>query len=179
MQPLGSIAAVAAAVREDAAAEAERIAREAVGARDRIRDAPLPGVPSGERAARLAAARREARERLAAEDALDARAALDARESWMTAVRERAREIGEPAEQRRARLARLVREAAARLPAGPRVIRVAAEDLSLVEDAIDDPDMTPGGVRVESGRLAVDESVEARTRRLEPIWRAALGRIWG
>lgn len=167
MQTLGSVAAVAATVREDAAAEVERLrdATDAAVTRESA-DQP-PALDPTEREARLAAARREARERLAHEDALDAKAALEAREAWMRAVIGEARRRlpdYETAEVRRARLERLAGDALARLPDGR----------GSVADA-------PDGVRVTSadGRFTIDESLDARARRFEAAWRAALGKIWG
>jgi len=175
MQPLGSLQAVCAAVREDAAAEVERIAKDGAAQLPPVENGPA--LPPEERAARLAAARRAARERLAAEDLADTRAALEARERWIAEVVARGMTLAEAPEARRARLSRLVREAS--LPPGARVVSVAPADLPLVAGAVADAALTPGGVRISSGRLTVDESLEARARRSEREWRAALGRIWG
>ena len=177
MQPLGSIAAVCAAIREDAAAEAERIAREGAAARERLLAVDEgPALPTAEREARISAARRHARELLATEDAADARTLLEAREQWMAAVVERAmRSLSES--DRRNRLQALARELRQRLPKS--ILTVAPEDVAFVEGAVADSSMHAGGMRATDGKLTLDESLEARARRLEPIWRAALGRIWG
>ena len=178
MQPLGSIAAVCAAVREEGGVEADRIAREA--AREVERPVVPAHLPTGERETRLAAARRAAREKLAAEDLRDTTSALEAREQWIAKVVERAKQkLEEPARQERLR--RLAQRAKARLPEGAILIALAPRDASLIEGAIADASITPGGIRVSTadGRLAIDETVEARARRLEHQWRAALGRIWG
>lgn len=174
MQPLGSLAAVCAAVREDAAAEAERIARE--GAAHLPVAGSGPALPPEERAQKLAAARRAAREKLAAEDLFDTRAALEAREAWIAKAIARARELGEPREERRRRIRALVQQA--NLPP-PLTVSLAPADVDLVEGAVADEQLSPGGVRIAGGRLVLDESVEARARRTEPRWRAALARIWG
>ena len=128
MKPLGSIAALVAAVRDDAAAEADAIEREAettiahVLAGESDRSAP---DRADQRAVDIA--RDRARVRVAQEDWEDTREALAERELWMTkAVDLGTRRLRDQraAIERRETLAALVREAIARLPAGPLEIAV-------------------------------------------------------
>lgn len=197
MKALGSPAAVIAAVRDDAEAEVERLEREAeaalarLAAEDGAAREPLP-----DREPRLASARREARERLAREDLLDAREALEAREAWLAlAVAEGTRLLDEPvaAAERRRELAVLAREALERLRRDPVEVLVAPSDAGLLDAAwarelapdrqvhvVARPGLSPGGciVQREGGKVAFDNTREARARRFEAAWRTALGALY-
>ena len=192
MKAFGSPAAVAAAVRDDADAEVERIARESQAALARAAEeeaAEVPEIPGRE--LRLAAARREAREMLAEEDLCDAREALEAREAWLSKVVAEGRRLLDepvPAGARRAALARLAREGLERV-AGEVVVAVAPSDAALLDEAwagalgarvVADGAIAPGGcvVRSADGRASFDDTLEARARRFEPAWRAALGALY-
>jgi vacuolar-type H+-ATPase subunit E/Vma4 len=197
MKALGSPAAVAAAVGDDADAEVDRIEREARAALARIAEeeakdpAALP-----EREVRLAAARREAHERRAREDLLDARESLEAREAWIhRAEAEGRRLLAEPAPaaDRRAAIARLVQEGLDRLPGDTIVVAVAPADAPLLDEAwaralspgravrvVPEEGVSPGGaiVRSADGKVAFDDTLEARARRFEAAWRSALGALY-
>lgn len=197
MRTLGSPAAVASAIDDDAAAECERIERETAAALARLAEeeaAEPAALP--EREVRLAAARREARERLAQEDLADAREALEARESWLRrAVAEGRRRLAEPAPAatRRAELGRLAREGLDRLPDDLVEIVVAPADAALLDEAwaraiapgrtarvVRGDDALAGGcvVRRADGRVSFDNSLDARARRFEAAWRTALGALY-
>ena len=197
MKTLGSVAAVVAAITEDAAAEAEAIERRLAADLERLTtEAPAPALNVSEHDERLVAARRHARERLALEDSLDAREAFAEREQWMARAvmlgRARLAEAEVPA-VRIERLTRLVREALARLPPGPVDVVVSAADAALLGPAwrplcSSGPpvDVTvvagpiDGGciVRTADGRASFDNSIDARTRRFETVWRAALASVF-
>jgi vacuolar-type H+-ATPase subunit E/Vma4 len=185
---------MAAALRDDAAVEAERRLAEANETARRIAaDTTPPQDPEP----RLAAARREARERIAAEDWLDSRTAIEDREEWMRLAIERARArliAPEPPADRRARLARLATEALAALPGDELVVALAPEDAAIVDAAWAAalrpgarvtvevvPEAAPAGctVRTADGRISSDNGVDARLRRFESACRVALGRIYG
>jgi vacuolar-type H+-ATPase subunit E/Vma4 len=197
VKALGSPAAVVAALHDDADAEVERIERETQAAMDRLaaEEAADPtALP--ERELRVAAARRRARELLAQEDLRDAREALEAREAWFSravAAGRRALEEPLPAAERRAELARLAREGLDRL-AGDRVsVVVAVHDAALLDDAwakdlapgrevrvVASADVAPGGclLRSADGKITFDNTLAARARRYEAVWRAALGALY-
>jgi vacuolar-type H+-ATPase subunit E/Vma4 len=197
MRSLGSAAAVIAAARDDADAEVERIEREAQAALARLaEEAAADPAALPDREVRITAARREARELTAQEDLRDAREALTAREAWLgRAVSEGQRRLAElrPPAERRADLARLAREGLDRLPEGPVEIAVAPADAALCDEGfareiaagralrvVPDEGVARGGVVVRSadGKVSFDNGFEARARRFESIWRAALGAIY-
>jgi vacuolar-type H+-ATPase subunit E/Vma4 len=197
MKPLGSVAAVVAAIREDASAEAEALDRQAQTEIDRIRTSEASDVvtiPDRER--KLAAARQHARVRLAHEDWEDTREAVADRDRWLA----RAAEIGEqqlagPEDPlvRRERLTALAHEALARLPGHACEIVVSGatlplldfdwcravatatgrEEVRVVEGPVD------GGcvVRTLDGRASFDNTFAARGRRFQATWRAALAEL--
>lgn len=208
MKTLGSVAAVADAIRGEAEADAERISRETAEAIAAWRPArEESGSPPGADE-RLAEARREARESLAREDATDRREALEARETWIRlAAAEGGRRLAaEPdATARRERLLRLAREAleALRRAEGPAPgegyrIAVSPADAPLLDSArlgvlaaasgigpnalaLSSDERLGGGclAATADGRLSFDNTFESRARRLEPVWRAALGALHG
>jgi vacuolar-type H+-ATPase subunit E/Vma4 len=193
MKALGSVGAVLAAVREEAAAEVERLERGGAAEIDRLRAKPAAPPSAPARDERIALARREARERLLRADWEDARAALEAREKWVraaVALGNRRLAEPEPLDARRALLLRLAKEAISRLPGTSFEIAVSAGDAPLLDEgfraALGAPEVRvcvaplAGGctVRTSDGRLAVDNGFEERARQLESAWRAALGRLY-
>lgn len=196
MKPLGSVAAVVAAILEDAAAEVEAVERETAAAIDGIRAEKQPDDGGAAADARVSAARARARRRIAQEDWEDARQAMSERERWI----EQAARLGrarladrDPAAVERARLTRLAREALARLPAGTAEVVVSDADALLlgpewcveVATGRSDPVRVVAGtiaggclVRSADGRASFDNSYAAREERLQAVWRAALAALY-
>jgi vacuolar-type H+-ATPase subunit E/Vma4 len=197
MKALGSIAALVAGIRDEAAADAEAIAAGADEAVAHITaDASCPPVAAAGATA-LAAARERARIRIAQEDWHDAREAVAEREAWIQrAVALGARQLRErqDAPATRAMVGALAREAIARLPAGPIEIVVAAGDAPALDrawraevSASGDPDhiaivtgTIEGGclARTPDGRASFDNTFDARAERLQAAWRAALADLY-
>ena len=198
MKPLGSVAAVIAAIREDAAGEVDAIVRQADAAITRLYadHATHPiAFPEGE--LQIAAARERARTRLAQEDWLDTRAAIDEREAWLGQVAERAsrrlKDLATTAE-RQQRLARLTQEGIDRLHADALEVVVGAEDALILDEQwraglIADAGLqsltvvtghVDGGcvVRTADGRASLDNTYHARTDRFRTAWRAALAEMY-
>ena len=204
MRPLGSVAAVIGAVREDAQADVDAIEREAAAAIAGADVSPPTSAAAGrapgksDSEAALAAARDRARTRLSHEDWEDTRAALADREAWIADAIALGREQllsrdARPYDARRATLAQLAAEGIARLPAGPIVIVVTASDATLLDDAwrsqIGRGDASAvtivsraigGGCMVQSadGRAVFDNTYDARIERLQARWRAVLADIY-
>ena len=196
MKPLGSVAAVVAAVREDAQAEVDAVERDATEAVARFEDGPGASAPGPEHAAAIVAARERARTRIAQEDWEDTRAALDERESWIAEVealgRKRllnARSNGRSYQARQQALVRLAVEGISRLPSGPVVIVVTADDAALLDETvrqhIERDNSSPitvvtrdvgGGCIIQSadGRAVFDNTYDARIDRLQAQWRSSL-----
>lgn len=198
MKPLGSVAAVIAAVREDAGAEAEAIGARAAEEVARIRALQASDVVTiADRETRLAAARREAHTRLAQEDWEDRRDAVALREEWL----ERALDLGrrllakpEDATARRARLTSLVEEGLARLPGATCEVVVSEADALLLgpdwrrdiaaaagrRDVLVTSGPVDGGciLRTPDGRASFDNTYATRARRFQPAWRAALAGLY-
>ena len=190
---------MAEAVREEASREVERLLREADQEIVRLRaEAQSADVTPPDRPARLAAARREVSAQLAREDWEDRRAALEERERWTERAIRLARERldgDREAASRRELLLALAVEASERLPAGAVEIAVSASDASIADDAFVEElarrarrtvarargDLPQSGcvVRTVGGKVRFDNSLEARARRFEPLWRAALTEIYG
>lgn len=199
MKTLGSPASVADAVREEASREVERLLRDTDEEIARLRaEAQSADVMPPDRPARLAAARREISAQLAREDWEDRRAALEERERWTERAIRLARERldgDREAASRRDLLLALAVEAAERLPAGAVEIAVSASDASIADDAFVEElarrarrtvarargDLPQSGCVVSTvgGKVRFDNSLEARARRFEPLWRAALTEIYG
>jgi vacuolar-type H+-ATPase subunit E/Vma4 len=198
MKTLGSPAAVAAAIRDEADAEAERIAREGRAAVARLGEEHAGEVVAlPEQVALLTAARRDAHARLAQEDLLDARGALEIREVWLQrAVTEGVRLLDEPTltlDERRAELARLAREGLDRLPGAALEVVVGTADAPLLSAAwaqeiapgrtvslVVSDDIARGGcvVRTADGKVAFDNTRQARARRFGAAIRTTLGAIY-
>jgi vacuolar-type H+-ATPase subunit E/Vma4 len=194
----GSIEAVVLAVQEDAKADVEKIERDLATTIARLReeDAALPVVVPDANA-RIAAARRQGRDRIAAEDWADRQAALSNRETWIqrvTAEGERKLRALDPAVLR-ADLVDLVREALDRMPNQPLELLVPAEQIDLAEPILGDPTLAAPGkvvtrvgvtsevtsgciVQSADGRIRYDNSYGIRARRFEVAWRARLGELY-
>jgi vacuolar-type H+-ATPase subunit E/Vma4 len=161
MQTLGSPASVVAAIREDCDADAERIQTATAAELEIIRAAAsTASVVIAGREQRLAAARRDAEERVAHQEWEGRRAVLEQREQWIQDVVATAQQRWPAASA--AALDALVRDARAHLPDGEHEVLV-------------DPG---GGCIVKRGDLSFDNTFDARSRRLEPEWRQALGRMY-
>jgi len=190
MRASGSVDAVLAALRGDAAAELERTEREAAEQTARLETDEPPAEAPTDREARLAAARRAAREKVAREEWADARAAIEAREHFVQrAAAEGRRLLAAPGsrDERQALLARLAREALALLPGDRFEVLVAPADAPLLDGVLDrkatvvaSPEIENGClVRSEDGRARFDNTLAERARRFEPSWRAAVARVYG
>jgi vacuolar-type H+-ATPase subunit E/Vma4 len=156
MQTLGSPASLIAAIREDAAAEAERIQESAASELASISaEEASSDVTIADREERLAAARRENEERIAKQEWEARRAVIEQREAWIARVVAKARERWSELDP--ARVAALVDEARSHLP-----------------DGVFDVD----GCVVTVGKVSFDNSFEARSRRREPEWRNALSGMY-
>jgi vacuolar-type H+-ATPase subunit E/Vma4 len=196
VRTLGSVPAIVAAIHEEAAAEAEAVKREAAALAAEPARADEEVVLAG-RDKRLAEARRSARERLAREDWEDARQALELREQWMARVVAAAHHRLAASGASREELGALTREAVVHLPGGPVVLVVSPDSAPLADRAWLDAvgAVRPGAAlhvvanpgapawgcvaRTEDGRVAFDNTLAARSRRLERTWRVALGKVWG
>ena len=184
MKTLGSPASVLAAMREDGAAEVERIEHETLVETARLAESGQAEIVAPDREEKLAAASREARERIAREDWDDARAALEARERWMQRAAEEGRKL---LTTDRETLKLLASEALQRLPKGPCTLHVSrstpVDDALLRELGLErgEPVEISGGciVRSTQSALSVDNSFEERARRFQVQLRAALGKAYG
>ena len=183
MQTLGSPASVVAAIREEADAEVDRIEEMTAAELASVRAAAAStSVAIGDRQARLAAARRTNEERIAQQEWDGRRAAIEQREMWIQRVVAKAQEkwTSGDAAQRREQLNALIREARSRMPRGECDVAVSAGD----RDLVDTPDVRvttasiAGGCMVTIGNVSLDNSFEARSRRLEPEWRSALSGMY-
>lgn len=198
MRPLGSVAAVIAAIREDASAEAEVLDRRAETEVERVRTVAagdVVTVPDLER--RLLAARQTTAARLAQEDWEDRREAVADRERWIARAVELGRQqLVDPgdAPTRRERLAVLAREAMSRLPGGACELVVPDADVAWLGPewcravangaGRDDVRVAAGSheggciARTLDGRASFDNSYAARAERFEAVWRSALGEVY-
>ena len=151
MPTLGSVASVVAAIREDAAAEVERIEQMTAGEIATIETdaAPVAIAGAGER---IVAAHRAGAEQIAQQEWEGRRAIIEQREAWIVRVVAAARGRCDPEA--------LKREALERVPGATLTIA---------------PD---GGCIAASDDVVFDNSLEARARRLEPEWRAALASLY-
>lgn len=201
MKTLGSVASLVEAVREEVDAEVSRIRleteereREARAAAERER-LELPG-----RAERLAEERRRATELLAREDWVDRREALERRQAFAEETERRGLErlaTAPTPEDRAETIGRLVGEAIEKLPGDAVEIVLNEADAPLATEAFRSAlarragrrevrlsaDRLPkaGGcvVRAEDGKASFDNSFEARARRFETAWRAAVAAVHG
>ena len=198
MKPLGSVAAVMAAIREDAAAEAEAVDSRAAAEVGRIRALQASDVVTiPDRESRLATARRHAQMRIAHEDWEDTRDAIAVREEWISRVLELGRKVltnRDDAPAQRDELAALVAEGLARLPGRVCDVVVSEADVALLGpdwgrdiarlNGRDDIRVTTGPLdggcvlRTPDGRMSFDNSYTARANRFQATWRSALARVY-
>lgn len=178
MQAHGSIASVIAAIRDEAAAEVERVQHAAEAEVETLR-AAVKAYEIPDREQRLAAARREQRERVAQNEWECRRAVIEQRESWIGRVVARGTELLAGGERRDA-LNRLFDEARGHLPAGACQAVVAPGDAGLLQrDGVRVQEGTiSGGCIVSCGGVTFDNSFEARARRLEFEWRKAVAALY-
>jgi vacuolar-type H+-ATPase subunit E/Vma4 len=200
MKTLGSPESVADAVAEEASQEIARLLRDTDAEVRRLREeGATVDVTPPDRAAKLATAHREVSARLAREDWEDRRAALQERERWAERAIRLARERFDAARQpasRRELLLALALEGAGSLPPGAIEIASSVEDAPLVDESLVEEIARRSGrpvvpaigedrprsgcvVSTPGGKIRFDNSLEARARRFEPAWRAALTEIYG
>lgn len=198
MQTVGSVASVIAAIRDDGAAEVERIERDAAAELARMRsEAESETVAIAGREQRLATARRETAEQLALGQWEGRGAAIEQREAWIARVVAQGQaptERGGNADADRALLTKLACEALRQLPGNECVISLAAHDLARIDARwgaslaaatgktsvriAESPAPIGGGCIAVSGDLAFDNSLDERSRRLESRWRSALSALY-
>jgi len=182
MQTAGSVASIVAAIREDAAAEVERIdqttAADLAAIHAEERDT---AVTIADRDVRLAAARRENQERLAQQEWEGRRTAIEQREAWIARVIDAAREEGTSTKEQ---LTALIREALENIDAAECEVLVAPRDRELIDPAkfqqkirITTADIR-GGCLIKAGPVVFDNGFDARAKRFEPEWRKALGEMY-
>jgi vacuolar-type H+-ATPase subunit E/Vma4 len=195
MRAWGSAAAVAAAVRDDASAERERLERETAAALDgltRSIAAPSAAVASSAGGDRLEVVRRAAGEAEAAEDWEDTVSAASDRDAWITAVAAEGRRAIATGPAARAWLERVTREAVAELPGDACVVTIPATQLADAERwcgsvgadleksiRLEAGNISAGCIaRTPDGRVTFDNTVEARERRARTEWRTAIACLY-
>jgi ParB-like chromosome segregation protein Spo0J len=193
MRTWGSAAAVIAAVRDDAAAEGERLERAADAALAALRSAAVPAPDVPDAAPRVASARRAAAELLADEDWQDTVDAAADRDAWIAAVAQQGRRAFATAPDALAWTAALAGEAVRQLPGSACVVTVPAglspapdDAWRLALEASTGRQITlergpfPAGciARTPDARVTFDNRLEAREERMRTEWRAALARIY-
>jgi vacuolar-type H+-ATPase subunit E/Vma4 len=189
------VAAVVAAIREEAAAELDRLARQAVTARAALsieRDRP---IDIADRDRRLAEARARAQRNEDDESWQDTLDDLQERDRWIAhvAAAGRASLTSGADDWTRTWMAELVCEAAQALPAGACTIVVPAARLELFDHrwraqleartgralAVEAGSLAAGCVvRLADRPIAYDNSLDARERRMHAEWRSALARVY-
>jgi hypothetical protein len=194
MKAWGSAASVVAAVRDDAAAERERLERESAAALEAL--AAGAGMRAGEDCGtpsnRMDAVRRAIAESEAAQDWEDTVTAAADRDAWIAAVAEAGRRAIAAGADAQAWLERVTREAVTELPGEtcivqlPAVLATAAEAWRPVveretgKQLIFEPATFAAGciARTPDGRVTFDNTVEARERRSRTEWRTAVARLY-
>ena len=167
MQTIGSVASLVAAIREDAAAEVERIEQLPPAVE------PPPEPPRRDEE-RLNAIRRQNAERVARQEWEGTRAAIEQREAWIRSVVGRAELSGDPMPLAVEAL-RYVPGDECEIAINPRD-RIDAAKLGRRVRVVEAP--IAGGCIVTSGDVTFDNSYEARARRLESEWRNALSEMY-
>lgn len=191
MQTYGSVASVVAAIRDEAAAEVERIEQQGADDATRLRtDADNASVTIADRAEQLAGARRAVATELASIEWEGRRGVIEQREAWIAKV---VRGASEQWTSDRVTLTALAQDALANLPPLPCAIAVAQKDTIIADEAwcaelahaTGKPAVTlapfaqiSGGCVAICGDITFDNSIEARSRRLESEWRSALSRLY-
>jgi vacuolar-type H+-ATPase subunit E/Vma4 len=191
MRTWGSAAAVVAALRDDAAAERERLERENEEALASLR-APAAQAADDESDAGLDRVRRSLAEAEAADDWDGTVTAASDRDAWIGEVAERGRRAiaADPAPQ--PWLERLAREAMGELPGARCVVVVPAAQVAGAEAwrgameretgkaiTIEGGTFAAGCIaRTPDGRVVFDNTVDARERRSRTAWRTAVARVY-
>ncbi|HUJ13252.1 MAG TPA: hypothetical protein VL284_05605 [Thermoanaerobaculia bacterium] len=161
MQTVGSVASIIAAIREDCAAEVERLDRSIAEQVEALRkEQETTSVAVADRESRLAAARRENQERVAQQEWEGRRAEIEQREAWIARVVAKAHDAWKPS---REQLDALIHEATQNLGAAESEIKVIERD---------------GGCVVTAGDMVFDNTLDARSQRLEAEWRKALSEVY-
>ena len=176
METLGSVPSVVAAIRDEAAAEVEKLEREAP------KIAP-EAVVITDRESRIAGAHRENRERIAQQEWESRRAIVEQREAWIARVRQAARERWNDRDW-----LELAKEALERIPGDTCVLCHPERsegsgregDLAKLtgKKITFKPAPLSGGCIVTSGGVTFDNTFEAREHRLEAEWRRALSALY-
>ena len=155
MKVLGSAAAVAAATRDDALAEVERLERAADAERTAVAAGAGAVVDMPDREERIAEARRHARQMESDEDWAEAQEDLRIRDAWMGSVIARARgaleDAGDPANaewfdalvEEAAASADAMQQQAQSLREKVAVFRIDADDAPRAASAADEPRDVP------------------------------------
>lgn len=195
MKSWGSIAAVVAAMGEDAAAEIERLERDADAECAALASQPPPASPPDCETAKITAERQIAEAEQDGEFG-EFSERLEERERWIARVVEVAHARlgpGAAAEAERDRLRALAVDAARRLPGASCTVLVPGNVRSGLDESWIAQVATAAGKRIEvdsgthSGgcivvsedrRWSVDHSYSARAHRSEAEWRAALCRMY-
>jgi vacuolar-type H+-ATPase subunit E/Vma4 len=182
MQTVGSVASILAAIREDAAAEVERIDQAIAAGIAEIRaEEQSASVEIADRDARLAAARRENQERLAQQEWDGRRAAMEQREAWIARVVAKARQQWKYTPEQ---LQALIREALQTVQGAECEVAIGAPDRDRIDPKKFDRKVRittaniDGGCIVTAGEMVFDNSLDARARRLEDEWRKALSEVY-
>ena len=186
MQTLGSAASVVAAIREEAAADVDRIEQmSATETADLQSAAANATITIADRSERLAMARRRIASDLASAEWEGRRAVIEQRETWIASVVKRATEAWR--NDRDALLA-LARASLASLPDGPCDVVIGGNaDARFRDDlasASGRPQLTVSatpamnGCVASCGDVTFDNTIEARARRHETEWRAAISRLY-
>lgn len=193
MRAWGSAAAVVAALRDDAAAERERLERESARALEALSaDAAARPPEDAAGADRLDAVRRANADADAAEDWEDTVAAAADRDAWISAVAAAGRRAIAEAADVQALLERLTREAVLELPGldcivtvpaalapGAEAWRAAVERDAGKHLVIEAGAISAGCVaRTPDARVSFDNTIEARERRTRTQWRTAVARLY-
>ena len=158
MQTIGSVESVVAAIRDDAAAEVERLEKAATGEIRDIRRLADDFTPPGDETGLEAAAAHRNAERIAQAQWEGQRRFIEQRERWIAEVIAAAAPL-------------LANASADELAALEREARAIAGD-GACESA-------PGGGCIVRGKNVVfDNSFKERARRFEPYWRKALAELY-
>jgi hypothetical protein len=180
-----------AALRDEAAAEIERLERESALALDGLRATATASTAPLDADARLAAARHLAADTEADEDWQDVVAAATDRDAWIAEIVRRGRVAIATAPDVESWTAALAREAVEALPGDACVLILPASIASRFGDAwrealerqtrkrivIEVGTIAAGCcARTSDGRVAFDNSLEARERRAQTAWRAELAK---
>jgi vacuolar-type H+-ATPase subunit E/Vma4 len=193
MRAWGSAPAVIEAIRDEAAAEIERIEREAAVALDRLRATltDAPSIPDAE--ARLAAARRLAADSETDEEWQDIVAASTDRDAWIAEVADVGSAAVVAAPDTSIWTDRLASEAVGALEGDACVLvvpslvapsldggwRAALERKTGKRITLESGPLSAGCIaRSCDGRVTFDNSLDARVRRAQTAWRAALAKVY-